>query len=845
MLIILKKGNKTEKVENVYLSEGHKPTVDGKIPLMDDEQNPLYIESALWFKTYMVSVIYIDCDKRKVIWFRDDVDPFQGGENLHDWSSVDIDVVNGQYLFQDASMVYDFDPTIDELTDRSVEVMNALANRQITKTSFISEVIRIIHCYILPAVCFTSQDMEKLKVASQRVESILKITEGNIIKKGTSVDLSCNSLDKQRKRLLRIEDFHLESYVRCCNRIFLSFLLLHIEKDILNLDSSLFIRQQEINKRRDSKADTGDVIESELKLLRIERDESHKALEKLQVVRENIKNVIKRQNHSKITRKRFKITQNVFHDIYRELSIRLQEQKEEMHKLVIQKIKITAVREAIKNSLKELNRDGLSPSQPRTSYTDGSEYSTNMLGTDEKPADWMTIDDRVKKLLSSLECEPLRTHSDGIHLILEKTEAALSEMSQFGLRIEIGDDLQGRSRLSSIGIETEFNSLNSMGDNLDANISASEADCDFLRNMGEASRTRRSQVKSLSVSMCEQLSELSTSSIKPAISDIVQDFLNHIDKMCRLFFNYFPNVEQRHFNKLWISYEAIFCERVIKKLMELYFSVYKGPCHTLYRSLVKLSISEFVIDDQFFQMVMRQSFESLSEFEESAMSSTEAKLDFQDSNSDMMSLTSSEIHFEISKCTSEQLYNSTDQECGQNLSEVHNILDPACCFKTSPSIDSLTSLTEDTIGQEIGVSGRPEYHTSKSVEQCYKEAIEKLLSPAKDMIIKAIEGKSILEKLRHVTKAFAFMNNQLSRINSGQNSVCCDDMITITTALILDLDCDMFTNLYSTINLLIDLKPPFLSGSVHDFCLTTFFGAYQYLFDKQVLERRELTSTNC
>ncbi|ESO98892.1 hypothetical protein LOTGIDRAFT_158848 [Lottia gigantea] len=869
MLIILKKGSSIRTVENVRFEDAHKPTVNGRVlsDIQNEGESFQFIESVLWFKTYMVSTIYIDCDKRDIVWYRTDIEPFY----LHTDTLLEGCPPNGQRLFEEID-IYDYDPIVDELTDHAIEVMDLIYAGNINKQKFMCEVVRIIHCYILPSLRFSIQDIPRLNKAADHVNSLLELTEKEIVDKGKSVDLSTNNLEKQRHRLIRTESMHVESHVRCCNKEFLSFFLLHIEKEILGLDSQLLQVQQHINKIHDT-----DSVTSELRQYRLDRDRAFYRLEKLQTVRENIKNVTSRPDKLKRLKKSVKIKQNVFHDIYKELSIRLQEQKEELHKLVLKKLKITTVREAIKNSLKELERGGLSPTSghPRTSITDGSEYSLDVLGGILRPESWMTIDDKIKNALWTPDGEINLIHRQTVALLIEKTNAALSEMKQFGIRIEFGDDLRGHSRISSLLVEdtltlTRSSYVNDQNDLVSSLTSIPEAqtlpisagsesntdpphvfdssvdehfltlekevDTTLLRVVGESSRTKRS-TRTLSQSVSDELADLSTSSLKRSMCDIGQDFRNSIEKMCNLFLTTIPEIEERHFNKLWISYEAILCDKVMKKMFELYTAVYKKPCHTLYKSLVKLSLSEFIIDDKFFKMLMRQSFEDLMDIDNSSVSSSEASLGR--SNSDVESSSRKSVSsLEISKCTLEQLYSLADKECESVPDVIHNVLDPHS-FANKPrsmSFDSMATYTESEQVLHVG-----DTHASKTVEECYKEALEKLLSPAVEFIKEAIAAKPLLEKLRWLTKSFRFMNNQLVKISDGESS-CCDDMLTITTALILDLDCDLFTGLYATVNLLIDLKAPFLSGGVHDYCLTNFFGAFHYLFDKQVLERREAST---
>ena len=84
------------------------------------------------------------------------------------------------------------------------------------------------------------------------------------------------------------------------------------------------------------------------------------------------------------------------------------------------------------------------------------------------------------------------------------------------------------------------------------------------------------------------------------------------------------------------------------------------------------------------------------------------------------------------------------------------------------------------------------------------------------------------------------MNNKVCRLKSMyrrgsvDSVVCCDEILSASIVLLTLLRKEPFVQIYSNLNLVIDLMPSFLTGSVHVCSLTNFYSAYQYLFDKQV-----------
>jgi hypothetical protein len=67
---------------------------------------------------------------------------------------------------------------------------------------------------------------------------------------------------------------------------------------------------------------------------------------------------------------------------------------------------------------------------------------------------------------------------------------------------------------------------------------------------------------------------------------------------------------------------------------------------------------------------------------------------------------------------------------------------------------------------------------------------------------------------------------------SFDSMVCCDEILSASIVLLTLLRKEEFVQIFSNLNLVMDLMPSFLTGSVHDCSLTNFYSAYQYLFVK-------------
>jgi hypothetical protein len=131
------------------------------------------------------------------------------------------------------------------------------------------------------------------------------------------------------------------------------------------------------------------------------------------------------------------------------------------------------------------------------------------------------------------------------------------------------------------------------------------------------------------------------------------------------------------------------------------------------------------------------------------------------------------------------------------------------------------------------------------------ETVAEVMEPACHALGHCVQATSVVEKMKSITKGYRLVNNKVCRLKSMyrrgsvDSMVCCDEILSASIVLLTLLRKEEFVQIYSNLNLMIDLMPSFLTGSVHDCSLTNFYSAYQYLFDKQVSLNRVSTLSTC
>ncbi|CAC5424148.1 unnamed protein product [Mytilus coruscus] len=787
MYLYLQHGKKLSSISGIHLKDFHTPAVE-------QIEIDLTVEPAIWFKTLIINSVLIECDVRNVYWRE---------KCTHGESETEFDTESTRVVPRMTRAVYDEGDCEDfELFDSVVKLLNKVESKSLSEEQRAQEILRILHLYVLPEIVLKLQDVALLQDALENVEHSIGIISEDIQRKDRGICLTENSLKTQRDKLFSLDNFESEKYLITCNDNFLREVLVDVERDIESMNYELESRQAEVERIRDAVTDEG---KENLQKIRNVRDEIFISVQKYQSVRETIKNVTVRENRSK---RRSKVTPNVFHEIYLELKGRLLKEKKIVKNCCDQKLKIASVREAIMQVRDELLQRG--ESYGFQTSREGPGTSTDVLETsDEKPSKWQTVEDKVKSTLFDGSSGPALAFKSFCDSVTTKITAFMKE-NEFFLNSRDPDEtcIKGKG----------------------------EDDDEFVNI---------SYLDSIAIQHSQTIDNRISSGYRPFTNAIKEDILKHIEEQSKWLMTTMDidtymekgkllNVELPH--KVWICYEVQLYGQIMNPLAQLYRESYSDVANKLYEFLLKKSLLELGIDEPWLN---EECIESQPDrFESNRGACAVAKKG--------ASLKSG-LSITLGRMTLDELYQSAKNDCQDIPSFIDCPLDDErnsdVFYDQEESESNPSSLFENGLEKrsDINENDRASLYAKVSGEQ---PTINEVLQPAGKELEHCIETAAVVEKLKCMTRAYRLVNRKVTKLKSRkrpssiESMVCCDEILSASIVLLTLLRKENFIQLYSHLNLLIDLMPSFLTGSVHDCSLTNFYSSFQYLFDKMVSVNR-------
>lgn len=872
MDVDLKYGNLHKRVCNINLHEGCRPRVgtdSGKTP-----PESQMLEPAIWFKCLLITYIHVDCDQRRVRFRKisalstvSDSETWQPDRHTNSSSQTNGELLtlrtatmredfndyrlgnlstDSVYEVYDDGECYDFDSLIDEFFNQASENLIDFSQGILNESDFNICVLKLLHCFILPSVKFVVSDLPILLMAQDYINCQVAKAEEQILKQDKMVFFTESSLKSQRERLFRTENFLKESNVRNCKTEFLSILLKDVEKDILKIDRLLDDYQEKINH---VKIDSGDEAEP-LVNLRKERDTIHQQLANLEHIRENIKNVIIRPVAKKKRKFKKKKLQNVFHDIYVEVSKKLNEQKETLQNMCFKKVKIVTVREAIILSIRDVQTVG--ETVGIEVKIDGSERATDIFDVKLKPDSWKTHEEKVALILSNPKQEACRIHKIFCNRIRDRIKAAIEEYVLFRT-----ETLKNGACMEVKISNTEMELLNQSGlsshharyplpfdrDSFHASLSNRYSDSmelPVIRNRGADESFHLDQRMS-DVSIDDHLHTLP---LKSSIDTFRSDIHTHIQNICK---NVLPSAFEHSeitFSKLWLIYENHLYHNLMNDIIELYSVAYESVCNNLLNNISKFSISEFVNEGSFSQrFLLGQDLSTFSAPVDSLENSDDETEEIVNGKI-RLSMSMDEMKWESDLV--KDLYRSADEDCSSLMESIKlSFGTRRNSMKTQSSSDSVESFHDAMAQNSIAVEPsdvQMENMSSQKKDEYDLTNFKQTFSPALICLDNMLVTSSIVGKLRCLTRIFRFLGTTISTLCSSENSdylACSDDILTTTILLlVLLVDHQKLKQFYVQLMTMVDLMAPCLIGGIHDCSLTNFYSAFHFIFSHIVLMSR-------
>lgn len=783
-----------------------------------------------------------------------------------------VHVYLSEQIFKECSY-YDFDPTVDELFETAREIFCNLVPEVIDKkgnNATYGELLKMLHVFILPEIKFHVREKHCIVEVLQKIEEQHAYVEDLIQKKDNTKRNTENSLSKQRQSLLLTENFSSSRYVSSLDDKFLSIFLQHLEKDIRHLNEVLLACDKKVGSLRDS------VVEKDITKCdgaRRDRDEVNSAIDRAIVAREEIKNVISRK-HVKKKYKKNRESMADFHELYVEVTKRLDIVNSEIRELIIAKIKVSSVREAALLTLKEIENDGVSYGYNRKK---GSfEMETDLFDPANKPEEWATLTEKVKTYMQVKQLGFRSTYEKFCSQIKLKCQHLFDDAKLFGI--------------------TQSQPV-------------SPTTAQFISTIGNNAVTRRSRVMSKSDSpaaLTQTLLRPRNYSTRWSIGcvpkheceAICKEITNHISDIA-----YDLAVEMKgakeilksFHNKLYVCYEEHVSAELMPVLSELYEQSYKEQCDNLATWLSRYSC-EITFQEKTMASLFDGSPESSGENSRqvsSDMDETELKVPLGCSKTDTIgsvsfrNLSLNELYDKMNKqsegmpqsfagaldidyaCLGIEDAEPKEREVFSDESQSKDVEDKPIVNGTTNGVKFLSNAQPDLdlLAGDMNASGYmadvsenvqlpsysevllrdgnakrpPLYSTMVTLKEKFYSCFGEFFK-----MVKEENGAcTLFEKLRQMTRINKYVENQITKLRSenGKQSVTCtDDILDVIILLLCKLESPWLLKLYAHLNLTIHLSPAFLQGNAHDYSLVNLSVAYQHLFEQQVLHRSTATS---
>lgn len=849
------------------------------------------IEPALWYKVMVIDSLLVDCESRTV--------------NINYFSTKQSEVLHGcepelikpqeviqffrnqEPIFTECGY-YDFDPTVDELFDTARNIFLHLGLDTFDKegnTSTYEELLRLLHVFILPEIKFGTEQRQIVADVLSEIEKQHEEIEDLIQKKDKTKRNTENSLSRQRLNLLLTEKFNSQKYVSSLDDKFLKIFLQHLEKDIKKQNEILLTHDRVVQEFRNSETEKG-----KLETARSERTEIYEALERSMTAREEIKNVISR-SHVKKKFKKSRENMADFHELYVEVTKRLDAVNAEIRDLITSKIKISSVREAALLTVKEIDSDGISYGYNRKKGSFESE--TDLFDPSKKPDEWASLSERVRTYL---------------------------HVKQLGFRLQFEKFCeQMKRKCQQLYDESKLFSISGHGAMEDSPLSPDAIK--FIDTTGLEAVERRSKVNplafrshtqgkekapKLSVSHRGYSTRWSVGTVsKHECEAICKAISNHISDMAQMLAVEIlkgDTINRGFQNKLYVCYEEHVSTEIMPVLCELYEKSYRDQINSLANWLVRYASAEFSFQEKtitgLFQASPGSSEKSSGEW---STDETMVKVVPESSQTDTLGSSISlenmpfdELYQKFNK-QNENVPNSFegifDKDCNEFLA-LQNVegcddkhfsaVDDASQKLESVHVNGISDMSDSSVqgatgGLDVGHTVQERRHLSMfedtkppdydevvmrkrpktqpvfdrqtSAPPPYtslltqKERFFKYFEEFFNLVRKEDEEMTLFRKLRHLTHISKYVENQITalRAENGVKAVTCtDDILDVLILLLCKLDAKLLLKLYAHLNLMIHLSPPFMQGNAHDYSLVNMSVAFQHLFEQQVLHKSSL-----
>ncbi|XP_066305351.1 putative protein tag-278 isoform X1 [Branchiostoma lanceolatum] len=369
MFLELRDRDRTHCITDIWLRDGYLPQIDGEGPGLDFQ-----LEPAVWFKVLLLETVKINCHQQVLRWVT------YAPSNCAPESAA-----NGPKEIYGPGSCYDYDDDQDNLFD----ITGQLLERDSATREYREELFRLLHCYVLPVIRLTPDDLSLIDNMLEMQMCLLNGADNELQRQFQVTDGTKRIMREHRSDFAR-KVVNQEMCLKDYSKDFLEEVKRGLDDDITIVREKLNDVQKKVNQAKEDLKDLK-VDGRFLERVRETRDGIKTHLEVLLKGMAEIKNFLemrKKKRSSKWLRRAPQI-ESAFHSAQEQLG----EQREKQKSLLDKKLLLVSVKEALRLAIGDLNEDrdtaGL-----ETSVMGGAR-ATDVL----ESSTWSTLGERVSKIV--------------------------------------------------------------------------------------------------------------------------------------------------------------------------------------------------------------------------------------------------------------------------------------------------------------------------------------------------------------------------------------------------------------------------------------------------------------
>ena len=414
MYVYLSSERLSTEVPEVTLVDGCTPMLgsQGAISEESGRHREIVLEPAAWFKVLVLDSISIDCRNNKISWSSSVPLPHPELSHLSDVAgchvNADMALIDEQKKRLSESMYvggecFGNETELDEVFDTVQELLESYASGLISTEQFRSGIFQQLHCYVLPSIKLSSDDLANLQRAFNDQEKYIDKANAAILKQDARVESVESSMCRLRQKF--VNELGSAKKVPLYSVEFADLLLKHLQDDSRRAWDELDSLQNAVETAKELKFDVGEA--------RKERDAHFEVYQKLLLARETLKEYLDRtiaaESHreSKIVcvvslsspkHGHTRFVNDPLHNIYVEMYHKTQEERDKLSALIDRKVLVISVKEAIRAAIDELMSDNetFGVDLDRT----GRQRATDVLCRSTIPRQWLTMTEQISSLLT-------------------------------------------------------------------------------------------------------------------------------------------------------------------------------------------------------------------------------------------------------------------------------------------------------------------------------------------------------------------------------------------------------------------------------------------------------------